>query len=81
MKTLEICEDSLFNPSYKNICWNCKSPIDNFSCLDAGFDETGSLGYECGKCGKHLGHLYNPELYPDFQMEKQLHQHIFDSQS
>lgn len=68
-----------FNPSYENHCWNCKSPIDDLSCINAGFDETGDLGFECCRCGKHLGHLRNPGKYPDFQMAKQLDQQALES--
>ena len=75
-----IDEGVPFNPSYENHCWHCKAPIDDWSCLNAGFDETGSLGYECNVCGRHLGHKHNPGKYPLFQMATQLNNQLLESQ-
>ncbi|RLF56232.1 MAG: hypothetical protein DRN27_09790 [Thermoplasmata archaeon] len=66
-------------PLYITHCWYCKNPIDNLSCLDAGYDDTGWLGYECNHCGKHLGHRDNPNLYTNFEIIRGLCEHIIES--
>ena len=43
-------------PHYENHCWNCKAPIDDVTCMDAGLDdESGEPnGFECNDCGMSL---------------------------
>ncbi len=68
-----------FNPNYESKCWNCKTTIDNLSCLHAGHNETGSLGWECTNCGKHLGHRDNPKNHKDFEISEALNDQILQS--
>lgn len=59
----EVLEMPMPIPTYTNVCWNCGAAINDVECQHAGFDETGSNGYECNVCGRHLGHQRNPHLY------------------
>ncbi len=70
-----------FNPDYESVCWNCKIPIDSLPCLRAGHDETGSLGWECTNCGKHLGHRNTNDdgTYKDFEISDSLNEQILQS--
>ena len=53
---LEALEIPVPVPEYTNICWNCQAPIDDVTCMFAGYDdETGEPnGYECNECGMSL---------------------------
>jgi len=74
----QLVEDDMpFTPSFTTICWHCKAPIDDWSCLEAGWDEGTWLGYECLKCGKHLGHRDNPGNHTDFELTNQLMTSIY----
>ena len=36
---------------YKNVCWNCKHPIDSRFCAKS---ITPGMGYHCNNCGEDL---------------------------
>jgi len=51
------------SPRHTYLCWNCKTPVDNITCMGAGYDEDGCPnGYICNQCGLHLGDMRNRNI-------------------
>jgi len=56
LKAEAEADETPYDPTYVNHCWNCGAYIDDLICQNGGLDEDGCPnGYECEECGKHLG--------------------------